>query len=333
MKQSPKSQILSMLLGSVIARAIYVAAELGIADQLKQKPLDIQTLAKNIGAHELSLYRLMRMLSGHDFFSEDENSLFSLTPLGECLTSDSPESLRALIRQEDETRWRAIGKLRSSVLSGIPSFDQIYGKSYFEYLAADPKMNYRFEAAMSNLALDEDERIAAAIDVQGVKTLVDVGGGRGGFVAKVLQKHPHLRGILFELPHVVFPKDDLLLKGIEDRCDIVSGSFFESVPEGGDAYILKRVLHDWDDHSSGIILKHCRQSMQKGGKIVVVESIVPTGNDYHFIKDVDVYMMALFPGRERTEEEFRSLFESAGLELVNIKSTHSELSIIEGVAV
>ena len=167
----------------------------------------------------------------------------------------------------------------------------------------------------------------------GAGTLVDVGGGRGGFIAKVLSRNPALKGILFELPHVVFPRDDLLLNGMEHRCSLMSGSFLESVPRGGDIYTLKRVLHDWDDHTSLMILKNCRDSMQNRGRIIVVEAVVPPGNRSHIIKDIDVYMMALFPGRERTAEEFGHLFEKAGLQLTGIRQTKSDLALIEGVAV
>lgn len=333
MEMNHKDHIIRLLLGAVVSRAIYVAAELGVADLIKDQPKDSQTIADEIDANPKSLYRLMRMLAGHNIFREEDEGKFSLTPLGECLTSDHPDSLRAFICQEDEPRWRSIGRLKSSVINGLPAFDQIYGKNYFEYLAVDPKMNYRFELGMSNLTIEEDELIANILPAGDANTLVDVGGGRGGFIAEILKKNPSLHGILFELPHVVFPKDDLLLNGVEKRCEIVSGSFFESVPKGSDIYTLKRVLHDWNDRSGEMILKNCRNSMPPGGKVMVVEAIVPEGNGSDLIKDVDVYMMALFPGRERTEGEFRSLFDSAGLKLTNIIPTKSDLSIIEGVAV
>lgn len=327
-----KSKIIDLLMGSVIARAIYVAADLGIADLLKDGEKDVKGLSSELGADPRSLYRLLRMLAGHGFFSQTEDK-FSLTTLGECLTSEGPQSIRAFILKEDETRWRSIGRLKDAVINGLPSFDQIYGKSYFEYLATDPKMNFRFEAGMSNLTTEEDDLIADVLNVSEADTIVDIGGGRGGFISKVLGKHPALKGILFELPHVVFPTNELLLNGYTDRCEVVSGSFFESIPKGGDVYTLKRVLHDWDDKSSEVILKNCRHSLDQGGRLMVIEAVVPEESGGHFIKDVDVYMMALFSGRERTENEFNKLFESSGLKIDRITPTGSMLSIIEAVAV
>lgn len=327
-----KSKIIDLLMGSVIARAIYVAADLGIADHLAEGEKEIEALSAELETDSMSLYRLLRMLAGHGFFNQNQNK-FSLTTLGKCLASEGPQSIRDFILKEDETRWRSIGRLKDAVINGQPSFDQIYGKSYFEYLATDPKMNFRFEAGMSNLTAEEDDLIAEVLSVDGAHTVVDIGGGRGGFISKVLGKHPALRGILFELPHVVFPTNELLLNGYTERCEVISGSFFESVPKGGDIYTLKRVLHDWDDKSSELILKNCRKSLDQGGRLMVIESVVPEENGGHFIKDVDVYMMALFSGRERTKSEFNKLFESAGLKIEKIIPTGSMLSIIEAVAV
>lgn len=326
-----KSKIIDLLMGSVIARAIYVAADLGIADCLEEGEKEVEALSAELETDCMSLYRLLRMLAGHGFFVQNQNK-FSLTTLGKCLASKGPQSIRDFVLKEDETRWRSIGRLKDAVINGQPSFDQIYGKSYFEYLATDPKMNFRFEAGMSNLTAEEDDLIAEVLSVDGAQTVVDIGGGRGGFISKVLGKHPALKGILFELPHVVFPTNELLLNGHAERCEIVSGSFFESVPKGGDVYTLKRVLHDWDDKSSELILKNCRKSLDKGGRLMVIESVVPEENGGHFIKDVDVYMMALFSSRERTKSEFNKLFESAGLKIERITPTGSMLSIIEAVA-
>jgi len=325
-----KMTITRLLMGPVIARAIHVAADLGIADKLMDGEKDIDALSNELNVDRNSLYRLMRMLTGHGLFDQN-NERFSLTALGECLASGGTRSLRDFILKEDEARWRSIGRLKDAVVNGTPSFEQIYGKSYFEFLASDPKMNFRFEAGMSNLTAEEDDLIAEVLEIGDAGTVVDIGGGRGGFISKILRKHPNVKGVLFELPHVVFPSNELLLNGFTDRCDVVSGSFFESVPKGGDIYTLKRVLHDWDDHSSREILKNCRKSLGNDGRLMVVEAIVPEEKGSHFIKDVDVYMMALFSGRERTENEFKELFQSAGLKIDRISKTGSMLSIIEAV--
>lgn len=330
-EQSTKDQVMSMVAGGVVSRAIHVAAELGIADAIGDDQKHFQEVATAVNADSRSLFRLLRMLTSHGFFQEKGEGEFSLTPLGQTLRSDSSESLHDLILQEDELCWKAIGNLKAAIVNGIPAFDHIYGKSYFEYLAVNPEVNARFEAGMSNLTEDENIQISQVIQLEQAKKVVDVGGGRGGFLASLLRHHKHLEGILYELPHVVFSNESLLFEGVEDRCEVVSGSFFDQLPEGAGVYLLKRVLCDWDDEACGVLLSNCLKAMNSEGKIYIIESIMPETGGARHLWNTDIYMMALFSGRERTEQEYRDLLAHSGLMIDRIIPTDSELSIIEVV--
>lgn len=328
-----KQKIWELMRHRVVDRAIYVVTDLGIPDLLLEAPLDSRQLAEKADVHESSLYRLMRMLVSYDFFDEDDHGRYSLTPLGNCLCSNQPDSLRNMILQEDEIRWRALGNLKSSVVTGKPAFDLIYGKNYFEYLSSHPLMSEKFDAGMANITEEEDRIIAKAINFGDSKTIIDVGGGTGHFLAQILLKNETLKGVLFELPQVVFSSTTLHLGPFADRCQISSGTFFETAPQGGDAYLLKRVLHDWDDHACIRILSNIRKAIEHGKKLFIFESIVREGKAGQQEKTIDVAMMALFPGRERTQEEFSALLETSGFSLKRVLSTKCELCIIEAVSV
>ncbi|MEX1013177.1 MAG: methyltransferase [Waddliaceae bacterium] len=328
-----KQKIWELMRHRVVDRAIYVVADLGIPDILLHTPLDSRQLAEKIDVHEASLYRLMRMLVSYDFFDEDEEGKYSVTPLGHCLCSGQPDSLRNMILQEDEIRWRALGNLKSSVVTGKPAFDLIYGKNYFEYLSSHPLMSEKFDAGMANITEEEDRIIAKAINFGESKTIVDVGGGTGHFLAQILSNNETLKGILFELPQVVFSSTTLHLGPFADRFQTSSGTFFETAPEGGDVYLLKRVLHDWDDHACIRILSNIRKAIQVGKKLFIFEFIIREGKAGQQEKTIDVAMMALFPGRERTEQEFSTLLETSGFSLKRIMTTKCQLCVIEAVAV
>jgi len=232
---SPQEQIFGMFSGYVFSRALHVAAELGIADLLSDGPQPPNVLANATGCHQQSLYSLLRILASQGVFTEDETGCFRMTPMGALLQSDVPGSLRDVIRMADEAWWNAAGHLLYSVRTGKPAFDHVNGASFFEYLAKNQEASIRFDRGMANGAATENAAIAEAYDFGQFRRVVDVGGGRGGFLAEVLKAYPSVTGILYDQPQVVQEPEYLSKAKVLDRCEIVSGDFFETVPVGGDA--------------------------------------------------------------------------------------------------
>ncbi|WP_046869501.1 methyltransferase [Microvirga massiliensis] len=332
---APQHVILGMALGYLASRSLHVAAELGIADLLGDGPKSVEELALATGADRPALYRLLRMLAGHGVFAEDADGRIRLTPAAELLQSGVPGSLHDAVKMigdvaGDGSWWSAVGRLRHSVLSGEPGFHQVHGIGFFEYLTRHPGASAWFDRGLANFATAENPAIADACDWAEVRRIVDVGGGQGGFLAEVLKRCPAATGVLYDLPHVVREPAALAAAGLLGRCEIVGGDFFRSVPAGGDAYILKRILHDWNDQCCVQILHTCRAAMGESSRVLVVDAVIPPGNDPHPGKDMDILMMALTEGRERTEAEFRELYQHAGLTLTRIVPTPSVLSIVEG---
>src|SRR5215831_9005171 len=240
-RPSPQSVILEMWSGYVVSRALYVVAELGVADQLADRPKTAAELAAASGANEHALHRVLRMLASRGVFAEESDS-FGLTALSECLRSGTAGSLRDTIRMYGEMHWRAVGNLLHSVMSGEPAFDKVAGSPVWEHLASHPDEGERFARGMANVSSFENQVIARAYDFSAFHVVIDLGGGRGGFIAEVLRANPGLRGVLYDEPHIVSQPTDLRESGVADRCQVVPGNFFESVPAGGDVYVLKRVL-------------------------------------------------------------------------------------------
>jgi hypothetical protein len=321
-----------MALGYVLADALHAAAKLGIADLLAAGPCHIDELAAATGAHGPSLYRLLRTLGSAGVFTEDEPRRFALTSLGEPLRSDVPGSIRdAVIWIGEPMHARSCGEVLTSVLTGRPAFDTIFGMPYFNYHAADPESGRIFDRGMACFAGIEDGAIARAYAFPASARIADIGGGRGGFLAEVLKAQPAARGILFDRPAVVEEPSLLEAAGVLDRCETVGGDFFEAVPPGADVYILKRVLHDWDDDACIALLRRCRAALAAQGRVLVIDAVIPPGNDPHPAKIVDLIMLTALTGRERTEAEFRELLTAAGLRLTRILPTPSALAIVVGV--
>jgi len=326
-------RMVRMAYGGLVAQAVYVAAKLGVADQLRQGPVGAEDLARRTGAHAPSLYRLLRALAALGVFEQREDGTFSLTPLGATLCSDGPESVRdAVIMAGDPMFHRASGELVHTVRTGEPAFEHVFGASFFEHLGKDPETGAVFNRGMANFSQTENAAIAASYDFSPFGTVVDIGGGRGDFLAEVLKIHAGVRGVLYDLPEVI--RDATFLDGAElrERSARVAGSFFESVPPGADAYVLKRVLHDWDDETCLGILRRCRQGMPAGGRILVVDAVVPPGGEPDPSKMADLVILVLLHGKERTEAEFRALLATASLRLERVVPTPSALSIIEAAA-
>jgi O-methyltransferase domain/Dimerisation domain len=319
--------------GLWITKSIYVAAELGIADLVADGPQDVATLAAASGAHAPSLYRVLRALASIGIFAEDEQGRFGLTPLAATLRRDVPGSVRDLARLWGvDWHWAAWNNFIDTVRTGQDSVSLYSGMPLFAFFGEHPDRAQMFEGAMTTFSAQEAGAIAAAYDFSGIGTLTDLGGGHGLLLATILQANPALRGVLFELPFALDGARHLLSEqGLTDRSAVVGGNFFEGVP-ASDAYILKNILHDFDDAQATAILASCRRSLNPGGRVLVVQEVLPPGNAPSGGKLLDMQMLFI-GGKERTETEYRDLLAAAGLRLTRVIPTHSPLHIIEAVAV
>jgi len=325
--------LLQMVTGYWVSQAIYVAAKLGIADLLKDGPKNCDELAKATRTHARSLYRLLRGLASVGVFAEVENGRFGLTPLGEYLQTGIPGSVRALTIRYGEEHYRAWGDLLHSVRTGEIAFNHAFGMGFFQYLAQNPEAAAIFSEGSAEITTRVSTAVVAAYDFSQFGKIIDVGGGNGALIISILKANPKISGALFDLPHVVEDaQKHIEAAGLTGRCEVVAGDFFESVPSGGDAYILKSVVHDWDDERATKILKNCHRAMAENGKLLLVESVIPPGNEPFFGKLLDLNMMVVSSGCERTEAEYRALFAAAGFKLTNVIPIQSPfaLSVIEG---
>ena len=328
---SPET-LLQMMTGYWISQAIYAAAKLGIADLLKDGPKSSDELAQATGMHGRSLYRLLRALASVGVFVESADGRFGLTPLAEYLQSGVPGSMRAFALLQSELQYRAYGEVLHSVKTGETAFNLVCGQELFPYLTQHPTAATVFDEAMTGYTTQVAAAVAAAYDFSQFGTLVDVGGGHGTLLTAILQANPALHGLLFDLPHVAEDaKKRIAAAGLAERCTIIGGDFFATVPTGGDAYLLKWIIHDWDEERAVVILKHCHRAMAENGKLLLIEAVIPSGNTPFFHKFIDLTMLVIAGGRERTEAEYRTLFEAAGFKLTQIIPTSSEMSVIEGV--
>jgi len=329
----PPIAMLQLISGFWISRCIYVAAKLGISDLVKDGSRTAAELAAATGTDAPSLFRLMRALASVGVFSQDADSRFAITPLSETLRSDIRGSLRAFAMTElGEEHYPAWGELLHSVRTGEIAFNHAFGMPVWEFFAKHPDNANIFNDAMSGMTAQANEAILSQYDFAGIKTLVDVGGGHGGLITSILQSHPEMNGILFDSPQVIEgAKATVDASGVSDRCQLAAGNFFESVPDDGDAIILKWIIHDWNDEQSVAIMKNCHRALPENGKLILVEAVVPASNEPHFSKFIDLNMLVMTGGRERTEEEFRALYDAAGFRLTCVVPSDSPFSVIEGI--
>lgn len=321
-----------LLMAFVVSRSLHVAAELGVADALAAGPKDQEALAQAVGAHADTLRRVLRALEGAGVFEQLPDGRFANTARSECLRSDVPGSLRALARMHGGlAQWQAWAGLEHSVRTGEPSFAHVHGLPMFDYLAANPEAARRFDEAMANSSRLINAALVEAYAWSGIGTLVDVAGGVGSTLAAIMRANPRMQGVLFDLPHVVERgRAYLAEEGLAERCRTEEGSFFATIPSGGDAYFMKHILHDWNDDDCLRILSHCKAAMADHAKLLVCEKIVPPGNEPSVAKTMDLVMLVLtHGGRERTEKEFRDLFARAGLRLTRVVSTRADNVILE----
>jgi len=327
MYSTAKERISSLAHGYLLSSAIHAAAELGIADVLLEKSSQsAEELAATLRVDPKSLFRLLRFLVSHQIFSQNPDGTFSLNPESTHLADNHPESIRHALLVNKGPRWNAFGAIKESILTGRPGFDELNGKTYYEYLANDSEASRCYNAHMTTYTQEEDKQVAPLLPIENEKILIDIGGGEGQFLNEVLKIFQGVHGILFDLESTISnPKITLP----ENRSEILGGDFFKSDLPKADIYVLKRVLHNWNDEDCITILKNIRRSMSKGSKILIIEGIVPEDTSRHFSKDTDLFLMALFAGRERTANEFRMLSEQAGLTITRILPTNTFLSIIE----
>ena len=330
---TPSDEIARMLTGYWVSQAVYVAAELGIADQLADGPRTADELAEATRTHPRSLYRLLRALASLGLFIESDGHRFALAPTGECLQSGVQGSQRATALMMVGQFYEAWGGLLGSVRIGRPAFEAIHGRPFFEHLAANPEQCQVFDAAMTAFNDRKTRAMLETYDLSGVRVLADIGGGTGSTLISILRQYPGMRGVLFDLPGVAGRAEtEVLAAGLNDRCLVKGGSFLEEVPGGADAYLLRHILHNWDDGWAVAILRNVRSAMgvEEGARLLVVERLIPPGNEPMFGKLTDLTMLVVHGGLERTEEEFRDLFATAGFTLTRVVPTSSDVSVIEG---
>jgi len=323
--------MLDLISGFWISQAIYVAAKLGIADLLQDGPKSAAVLAKQAEAHEPSLYRVLRTLASRAIFSEDAGRLFALSPAAESLRSDKPGSLRPYaIMMGEQWVWRSVGAMLHSVRTGQSGFEHEFGARTFDYYAEHPHAARFAIEGMTSRSAAENVAIVGAYDFSGISTIIDVAGGQGTLLASILTANCNLRGTLFDMRHVLDAASPLIERaGLRGRCDLAAGNFFDCVPAGADVYILKKVIHDWDDRDARTILGNCRRAMSNSSRLLLIELIVPTPGVPSFAKMLDLLMLAYAGGLERTEDEYRELLASAGFRLQHLIPASSTLGIIE----
>lgn len=328
----PDAVLMQMLFGAQMQRSVCLAARLGVPDLLAESAQTAEELAAKTNTHAPSLYRLLRTLASIGLFTENAEKKFELTPTSTLLRGDAPNSVRdfAVMMGEDWI-WQAWGELPYSVRTGGVAHEKIQGMGSFEFFQKNAEAGKVFNAAMTNFTRAVVPAFVEAYDFSGINTLADVAGGHGLLLAGVLKANPRLRGVLFDLPFVIEGAGELLEhEGVSDRVELVSGSFFESIPAGADAYMMKHIIHDWDDESSIRILKNIRSAMGESGKVLIVEMVVPEGNEPHPSKALDVLMLVMEGGKERTKDEYGKLLEASGFRLTRVIPTKSPYSVVEG---
>ena len=331
MNEVPATQtLLQLISGYWVSQSIYVAAKLGIADALRDGPRTCEELGTAVGAHARSLYRVMRALASVGVFAATDGGRFALTPLAELLRTGEPSSMRALAIMLGEESYRAWGDLLYSVQTGQPAFDRIFNIRRFEYLAQHPEAADVFNEAMTGLFGRVHASVVKAYDFSRAAKVIDVGGGNGLLLTLILKANPRTSGILFETPAVVQEgRRHIEAAGLARRCEAMPGDFFESVPEGGDTHVLAHVLQSFDDDRCVKILGNCRRALARNGTLLLVEPVIGPGNEPSPSKLLDLQMLVVTGGRQRTRAEYGALLESGGFRLARVVATDSGESVIE----
>lgn len=327
----PHVEMIRMGTGYWLSSLIYTAAKLGIADHLAAGPRTAADLATLTNTNARALHRFMRTLASFGVLSLHDDNTFTLTELGATLKKDAPGSARStVLTMACPEFWECFGKIEYSLQTGKPAMEKVFGMNLFEYLAQRPEQAAQFSESMVGIHGGEPPAVAAAYDFSSLGTIVDVGGATGNMLGHILKRHPQPKGVLFDRPHVVANAPALLqAHGVADRVTITPGNFFDSVPEGGDAYILSHIIHDWTEAQCHTILSNCRHAMRPGAKLLIVEFVLPEGNTPHFGKLADMVMLTIPGGEERTAHEYRTLLDAAGFAMTRVVPTASDVSVVE----
>jgi hypothetical protein len=327
----PHVQLIQMGVAIWPARAVYAAAELGIADLLANGPREVQEIACQTGTHVRSLSRLMRALASCGIVDEIHPGLFTTTALGDALRDGAPGAARATILTiAGSWQWKAWDHFLHALRTGQSGVEAAFGKDLFGFLSGEPVHSARFNDAMVGMHGAVAPAVVAAYDFSRFRSLVDVGGGKGALLAEILKVHPQMTGILFDLPDTEnHARDYIAASGLEARCAFCAGDFFDHLPSGHDAFVLAHVLHDWTDDDAVAILRKCREAMPAEGRLLIVEAVLPDGNAPHHGKLMDLLMLTVTGGVERSQDEFAQILAQAGFRLGCVHPTTTHQSIIE----
>jgi hypothetical protein len=332
-EQPLHAQLIQMAVAIWTARAVYATAQLQITDLLAQGPRHVDDLACATGTHPRSLHRLLRAVASRGILTEIEPRRFALTALGDALRIGAPGAARAtVLTLAGDWQWKAWDNFLYSLRTGQPALVKTFEKGLFDYLAANPEDSANFNEAMIGLHGADGPALAAAYDFSSFKTVADLGGGTGILLTTILQSNPHLRGVLIELAKTVpEARYTIETRKLTDRCEVVAGDFFNEVPAGYDGYILAHVLHDWTDEQALLILRNCRKAVASHGRLLVIESVLPPGDTPHQGKMMDLLMMTVTGGIERTAEQFVAVLAEADFKLQRIIPISSHQSILDAV--
>jgi hypothetical protein len=327
----PDAALAQLVFGKCISMAISVVAKLRVADLLADGPKSLADLATGTKTHAPSLYRVLRTLASVGVFDEQVDGRFALTPMGEHLRTGVKGSLRGMADFfGSEWSWRAWGHMLEAVQTGRTAFDSVFGEPVFDYLGKRPDESAVFNEGMTGFSSNIAPVVAEAYNFAAFKTVVDVGGGHGVLLNTILEAYPGVNGIVFDSPHVVVGAEDAIRNaGLTGRCRVIGGDFFQGVPAGGDAYLMKHIIHDWPDDRATTILRNCRKGVNPGGKLLLVEMVIAPGNAADLGKVADLEMLVIASGKERTELEYRQLLAGAGWRLTRVLPTESPTKIVE----
>lgn len=325
------AQLIRMSYGFMYTKLVYMAASLNLGDRLANGPRAADELAAELKLNPPYLYRLLRAIAGEGILTEVEEGVFGLTAMGECLHPDHPDAARSSILAAcSPAIIAAWEKLPEALASGDTGFHLAAGKNLFEWLSEHPELSTQFNQSMTGVFGREPVLVAEAYDFSLFDSIVDVGGNNGNALSLMLKQHPGPSGMVYDQPHVITEAESLLAeRGMNDRIAVQAGDFFDSVPSGFDCYILSHIIHDWDDDKSVQILANCRKGINPDGKLLILEWVLPEGDIPHVAKVVDINMMMLTGGEERTGKQYGRLLEKAGFHLTRIIPTESECSIVE----
>jgi hypothetical protein len=325
-----EESFLQMFSGYWVSQAIYVATRLGIADLLAERSMTTEELASATGTHPASLYRLLRALAGIGIFSEGGEATFALTPMAKPMQTGNGSMRSMILHLGEKPSWHAWGELLHSVTTGETAFIRANGSEVFPFYAEHPESKEPFDQAMTEFSESVSEAVTRVYDFSRFRKIVDIGGGHAGMLSSILKANPGAAGVVFDLPATVEgAKARVAREGLSERCEVIGGDFFHSVPEGGDAYLLKLIIHDWDEERALAILRNIHRAMPEGGKLLLMETLVEEESGPSFSKLFDLHMMVMTGGRERTATEYAALFAAAGFKFNRVTATESLLSIIE----